>query len=273
MATVAIEAARKISSGLFTFVFPDTCRVCDAPLTEVSRIPVCSQCLANPQPFIAEYFCVSCHTPFVNEFPLDDEGRCGLCRRGLTGFDDAWSYGAYEGTLRELIQLFKYGKVQTLARPFGEWLSLALPRDRAFDLVVPMPMHWRRRWNRGFNQAELLAAEIGRRTGIKVKNVVNRRKATPPQAGLSSAKRRQNVSGAFRVSRPAGVADRRILLVDDVLTIGATAAACARTLKRAGARHVSVLTLARADRRFHAEALKQQHGPSEISLAPTIGSN
>ena len=216
----------------------------------MSRIPVCDRCLTSPEPFAAEYSCVSCRAPFVNPHPLDDEGRCALCRRGLAGFDAAFAYGSYEGTLRKLIQTFKYGGVVTLAKPLGGLLASALPREGAFDMVVPMPMHWRRRWSRGFNQAELLAGVLSRRLGLRMVNAVRRSKATPPQAGLTGAQRRKNMSGAFVVPKPDRIQGKRILLVDDVFTTGATAAACARALKRAGAEYVAVLTVARADRRI-----------------------
>jgi ComF family protein len=244
-----VSAAQKVSSGLFALVFPDTCRICDSPLSEVSRVPVCRRCLSEPEPLSAEYLCINCHAPFVTPHPLDAEGRCGLCRRGLTGFDSAYAFGIYDGTLRRLIQLFKYGNVPTLAGPLSLLLSLAAPRERAFDAIVPMPMHWRRRWQRGFNQSELLARGLGRRMNLPVESLVRRRKSTPPQAGLTGAQRRTNVSGAFAVRRAEAVGGKRILLIDDVLTTGATAGACASVLKRAGAAHVAVLTVARADRR------------------------
>jgi len=189
----------------------------------------------------------------MNAHPLDEQGLCGLCRRGANGFDAAYSFGAYEGTLRELIHLFKYQRIRTLAAPLGMMLVSALPRDERFDVISPMPMHWMRRWQRGFNQAELLARMIGRRTGIPVRNLVRRRRATAPQAGLSNAQRRSNVAGVFAVRRRTGIAGRRILLVDDVFTTGATASACAAALKRAGAARVTVLTLARTDRRLAVE--------------------
>jgi ComF family protein len=172
-----------------------------------------------------------------------------LCRRGLRGFDAAYSYGAYEGVLRELIHLFKYGRIRTLARPLGRYLAAAMPPDATFDVVAPVPLNWRRRWSRGFNQSALLAGAAARRLGVGVTPALSRTRATAAQAGLSHARRRANVSGAFRVRRPEQVAGRRILLVDDVMTTGATASACAAALKRAGARYVALLTLARADRR------------------------
>ncbi len=189
----------------------------------------------------------------MNPFPLDDKGLCGMCRRGLVGFDAVRSFGFYEGELRELIHLFKYGNVTMLAGPLGRLLARTMPENSRFDVVIPMPLHWRKRWQRGFNQAELLAAEIGRRTNVPVRNALRRVRNTASQAGLTSSKRRRNVSGAFQASR--GVKMRTVLngasvlLIDDVVTTGATAASCARALKRAGARQVTLLTLARADRR------------------------
>lgn len=236
-------------SGLFTLVFPDTCRVCEAPLSELSRIPVCKACLAAPEPLAAEYRCASCGAPFITPHPLDGEGRCTLCRNGLTGFDAAYAYGTYDGTLRKLIQAFKYGNVPVLAQPLGVMLGFAIPRERRFDVMVPMPMHWKRRWKRGFNQAALLAEVAGKRLGVPVSNAVRRRKATTPQAGLTGAQRRANMSGAFEVRDAAAIQGKRVLLIDDVLTTGATAGACARVLKRAGAVQVAVATVARADRR------------------------
>ncbi len=243
-----MSAVKRMSAGFLSLVFPDNCRICEVPLETANRVPVCGACLRTPQPLAAEYSCVCCHSPFLTPHPLDSEGRCGLCRRGLSGFDAAYSFGSYEGTLRKLIQLFKYGRVSSLDKPFGGMLADALPRERVYDLIVPMPMHWRRRWSRGFNQAELLSKAIAKRLNLPVKNAVQRRKATPPQAGLTAAQRRLNVSGAFGIRRPAAVKGKRILLVDDVFTTGATAGACARALKRAGAVRVEVLTVARANK-------------------------
>jgi len=247
---LAPSIARRIYRGLFSLIFPDDCRICAQPLSEVSRVPVCRACLAKPEPMAAEYFCVQCRAPFTSAFPLDEQGLCGLCRRGAQGFDAAYSFGFYEDELRELIQLFKYGRIQTLAKPLGRLLALALPREQDFDAIVPMPLHWWKRWQRGFNQSNLLAGELGRRVHIPVKNVLRRVRFTATQAGLTNAKRRLNVSGAFRAKKKHSLDGMRVLLIDDVMTTGATAASCARALKMAGARQVTLLTLARADRRM-----------------------
>src|SRR5205823_7891329 len=103
---------RKIPRALFSLLFPDECRICQQPLADVSRIPVCAACLKKPIPITAEYFCLSCKTPFQNRFPLEVDGRCLLCRSGSRGFDEAFCFGSYEDTLRELIHIFKYGGVR-----------------------------------------------------------------------------------------------------------------------------------------------------------------
>ena len=210
---------------------------------------MCAKCLASPEPLSAEFFCASCRTPFLNDRPLDENGLCGLCRHGMRGFDTAYAFGIYDGPLRALIHLFKYDRIRPLAEPLGELIARAVPLDERFDAVAPMPMHWLKKWRRGFNQAELLADAVARRLSVPVLNAVRKNRATQAQAGLTSAMRRSNVAGAFEVRRGPAARGLRVLLIDDVLTTGATASACAAALKRAGAVHVGVLTLARADRR------------------------
>jgi ComF family protein len=151
--------------------------------------------------------------------------------------------------LRELIHLLKYGKMKPLAGPLGRLLARALPLDQAFDAVVGVPLHWRRRFERGFNQAALLAEQIARSRNIPALRPVQRVRATLSQTGLSNAKRRRNVAGAFRARAGRPLEGLRILLVDDVMTTGATGSACASALKRAGAKSVTLLTVARVDRR------------------------
>ena len=215
----------------------------------------------------ADYFCRCCGAAFLSPYPLDEDGQCGLCRRGVTGFDAAYSFGSYEDELRSLIHIFKYGKVQTLAGPLGKFLRRALPREQRFDFVVPMPMHWRKRWKRGFNQASLLAREVSRFTGVPALAAVSRVHQRTAQAGLTHAKRRANVIGAFRVSNPGKVAGKRILLIDDVMTTGATASACANILKRAGAQYIALLTVARVDRRVNAAST---HGLDPLFPESTV---
>ncbi len=155
----------------------------------------------------------------------------------------------YDGVLRSLIQLLKYDGFQPLARPLGRQLAGVLGRldVRSLDLILPVPLHSNRQRQRGFNQATLLAARLSRFSGIRLgaKDCV-RVRDTRPQTGLRAAERRKNVAGAFDVPRPERVRARRLLLIDDVMTTGATANACAQALLGAGARGVWVLTMARA---------------------------
>ena len=168
----------------------------------------------------------------------------------MRGFDDAYCYGQYDGTLRALIHLYKYTGVQTLANPLVGYLSSALPRDLKIDVITPVPLHWRREWHRGFNQSHLLAKCLSKRLGLPVARLLRRVHATSVQAGLSNTDRRKNVSKAFRCVRPVNAEGRRILLVDDVMTTGSTGTACALALKKAGAARVTLLTAARVDRRL-----------------------
>jgi ComF family protein len=179
--------------------------------------------------------------------PRESEGPCGRCRRGLTGFDAGISLGPYDGALRTAIHELKYhGRRQAAAR-LAEILWDEPDVRRLLGagvLLVPVPLHPRRLRQRGFNQSELVAQRLARLAGLRVaRHALRRRADTPSQTGLSASARRRNVATAFS-GRPV-VRDKAIVLVDDVFTTGATARACARVLRRAGAAEVRVLTVAR----------------------------
>ena len=129
-------------------------------------------------------------------------------------------------------------------------------------------MHWRKRWDRGFNQAELLARPVAIRYALKLSNNLRRTRYTSPQAGLTESQRQQNLKDSFAVKKPERIAGKRILLVDDVFTTGATLRAAAGVLKNAGAAHVSALTLARVDRRFDSSLASVTHGAPKAMSAP-----
>jgi ComF family protein len=252
-------------------VFPDECRLCRQPLRNVSRIPVCPACLAKTRPIEAEFFCRQCRTPFVNAFPLDEHDLCTVCRESQANFDAAYSYGSYEGTLRDLIHLFKYARVESLSLPLSRLMAGALPRDERFDLVMAMPMHWLKRWLRGFNQAELLAKPIAQRLCLPLARNLNRKKLGKSQAGLDFAERMTNLEDAFYLRHPEQIPGRRILLVDDVMTTGATLRSAAGLLKDAGARRVCALALARAELRYPAD-LRTKTSATTTSAIPAWGS-
>jgi ComF family protein len=155
-----------------------------------------------------------------------------------------------DGIARAAILLSKHGGRLPLLRHLADLLAEEAPGHldlTRWDLLAPVPLHWRRRLQRGYNQAEILARAVGRRHAIPVAvRALGRVRATPPQQGSAEARRR-NVRDAFRVRRPGRVMGRRVLIVDDVFTTGATANACARALLQAGAAAVGVLTLARVE--------------------------
>lgn len=234
---------------MLALLFPADCAICGAPLHTTGSLPVCAACLEPPEPFAPEFCCARCRTPFLNSSPLDEHGLCSLCRLGLTEFEWGWSYALHEGRLRDLIHLFKYGRMRPLARVLGGWLADAYPRLEHFDALVPMPLHWWKQMQRGFNQSDLLARELSRRVGVPVVNAARRRRRTAVQARLTPAQRRANVRGAFDVPAPERIRGLSLLLVDDVMTTGSTVNACAKALKQAGAARVCVLTVARAGQR------------------------
>jgi len=186
------------------------------------------------------------------------DSLCGSCQQGELEFDMARSYGLYTGNLRKAILHLKFHGREYLGHRLGALLARAweaLPETDS-AIVASVPLHRSRRRERGFNQAELLAKGLVKSLrkeegGLRlVAGSLRRIRATVPQVGLSVSARRENVSGVFSVSRPEDVRNRTVVLVDDVMTTGATLSACAAALKRAGASRVLALSLARATPQF-----------------------
>lgn len=229
---------------------------------------MCEKCLEAPKPLTPEIFCVKCRTPFLRERALDENGLCRLCAAGTAEFDAAYAWGGYDGVLKDLIHCFKFHGMRSLSAPLGGYLAEAFPRSERLDAIVPMPIHWTRRMVRGFNQCELLARELSRHTGVPVAKLLVRVKRTQKQSNLAGAKRRKNVKGSFGTADAEPIRGKRVLLIDDVLTTGATVNEAARELKRHGAARVAVLTVARVDRRV----LLAQSGQFEIHRVTGKGS-
>lgn len=241
------EAAR----SLFALLFPDDCRLCQSPLTEISRLPVCRICLESIQP-IAEPICAVCGERLASPHLQDAEARCGMCRRVEHFYERAAAFAAYDGRLRELVHLLKYEHVRPAANVLGGMLAEVIARLRPqFDahgpVVVPVPLHPGKLRQRGFNQAEAIArAALKQFPGMELgAGVMERHRATDSQTGLTRHQRRENVRGAFVVAYPEAIAARDVLLVDDVFTTGTTVSECARVLRRSGASRVFVATVAR----------------------------
>lgn len=247
-----------VAQSLFATVFPSECRLCNAFLTNISRLPVCRDCLSAMRPMQGR-FCTRCSERLAEGQPFDvdrNESLCPVCENEEPAFGIAAAYGSYEAGLRELIHLLKYDNVRPAANALGSMLAKVIVRlQRCFGanevLVVPIPLHRAKQRQRGFNQAELVARAAlkhCRAVGVRFEispHLLERRRVTQSQIGLTQHQRRANLRGAFRVVKPEKIAGREILLVDDVFTTGTTVSECARVLRRAGAAEIWVATVAR----------------------------
>jgi ComF family protein len=193
--------------------------------------------------FIEAPLCDGCGLPSEYETGL----RCAACTAQPRAFDRARAACFYDEASRELILQFKHADRLDLAPLFCSWLRRAAPELLAeADAIVPVPLHRGRILRRRYNQAAELARPLARSSGATyLPDVLRRSRDTGSQAGKTGSGRRRNVQGAFKVADPRRIAGKRVLIVDDVMTTGATVEACARTLKRAGAAGVDVAVLAR----------------------------
>lgn len=217
------------SSAFLNLVFPLYCQICKRPLDFRNRRFLCDACwIAIPK--------ISKDITFESEIE-----NCF--------FDDAWSVCWYDGVIKECIHLFKYNKKIFLGAPFRElmidFIKGQIPIDE-FGLIVGVPLHYTRKKERGFNQAQILALAISKHFNIPIsKNNLIRTRPTPSQIELDKQQRLSNVKGAFIVKKKDEFKDKKILLIDDVFTTGSTLNECSKALKKAGAASISIFTLAR----------------------------
>ncbi len=233
--------------SLLSLILPTRCHTCRRYLRDETNPCFCRDCWATISR-INGPCCPRCGKPFASESALSHSPGhlCGDCRERLPHFDHAVSAGWYEGVLAEAIHLFKYRGKTLLARPLGAFLLDAMGRFPKADGLIPVPLHPSRLREREFNQALLLCDYVKAQSGLPViPDGLERVRETPPQIGLAHAARRGNVRRAFVSKQLARIEGRSIVLIDDVLTTGATVNDCARALKRAGAETVCVLTIAR----------------------------
>ena len=232
-------------------LLPPRCAYCDRELHEEDGDwPLCVDCLARLGPE-TWHGCRRCGGEVLDCGFLPE--RCLLCRNTPLKFDAAVTLGSYHAGLRDVVLRMK--------RPSHDGLTIAMGRvlfrrrgeqlrEHRADMVVPIPMFWRRRLGRGINSPDVLARCLGRSLGVPVRrDVLIRRRNTLPQADLPPSRRFENMRGAFRVRRPKAAENARVLLVDDVLTTGATCSEAAKMLKQAGAAYVVVAVVARAQGR------------------------
>jgi ComF family protein len=245
----AWRSARELCIALVDCILPPHCCACGERLSErIGAGRVCRQCLALLEP-LPEIGCVRCGEPI--RIQSGSTGRCGEDHSALVGLAFAAAAYRYRGAGGALVRRLKLeGDFAALKALAAAMARTVCPRlDGAFvrPTVVSVPLHRARRRQRGYDQAQLLATEVGRRLRLPVlPAALSRQRATIPQGDARVLSREQNVAGAFVVERPAHVAGKPILLVDDVMTSGATARECAARLREAGATSVALLTACRA---------------------------
>lgn len=242
------RALAELARGVGRLIYPRACLICDAP--EADRIDfrhgLCSECLraVTTDPVPSCPWCAATVGPHA-----DTSDGCPACRRESLGFAAAVRLGPYEGRLRDAVVRMKSPGGEGLAEMMGRvmWETRGVRLGGAgVAAVVPVPLHWRRRWTRGYNQATAVARELAAGLGVPfAPGVLRRIRHTPQQAQPTASARRENVKGAFRAGAPASLAGRTILLVDDVMTTGSTVGEAARTLRAAGVGAVAVAVLAR----------------------------
>lgn len=227
---------------LLDFALPARCAGCGTIVAEVHSF--CPDCWKKVE-FLGENGCSSCGLPLE----ATDAELCGACVSRPPRIQRTRSAVAYDDLSRSIAIRLKYGRKVALARTMARYMAPLVGTDDTDAILVPVPLHRSRLWQRGFNQSALVAAELARATGLRSEvRLLKRVKRTPALKGMSLTQRRRIVAGAFSVDPSAELAGRTIVLVDDVLTTGSTANACARALKRAGAGRVELVSWARVVR-------------------------
>ena len=240
-------AARRLARALLDLVLPPRCIACGVEIAEPHAL--CGGCWPKLE-FIAAPMCRRCGVPLPHD--PGPEASCAPCLARPPRYDRARAVLQYGPASRGMILRFKHGDRTGYSVAFAAWMERAGGELlAAADVLAPVPLHYRRLVWRRYNQAALLAVELGRRTGRPVAvDLLRRTRPTASQAGLGGRDRRRNLAGAIAVNprRESQLQGRRVLLIDDVLTTGATVAACTRALLRAGAGAVDVLAVARTVR-------------------------
>ena len=239
---MSADVIRTCASWALDFALPPRCAGCGTIVADVHSF--CSDCWPKIE-FLGETGCSTCGLPLE----ATDAETCGVCLARPPRIARTRAAVAYGDLSRSLAIRLKYGRKVAIARTMARYMAPRVDRSGGDPILVPVPLHRTRLWQRGFNQSALVARELGRRLRLSTDPLLlKRHRRTPPLKGKSPLQRRKTVAGAFKVRDKASVAGRTVILIDDVLTTGSTAEACARTLQRAGAARVELITWARVVR-------------------------
>ncbi len=236
--------------ALASILIPAPCRICGDLLGHSLRIPICQTCLDGFSR-VPEKICDVCGLPLPDFAAVPGEMlRCAACRMETYAFDRARSFAIYENEVVRAIVLLKFERIDPLAKWFAERLAEIYRRNEAIfgvDVVVPVPLHREREKERGYNQAELLSRSLAKLLKLRHQGVLLvRKRPRPAKLVLTLRERWAAVRGAFEIRPGSQVDNRRVLLLDDVMTTGATLDACSKALRDAGAKSVVALTVARS---------------------------
>ena len=242
-ADMVARLGRQLVRQMVDFALPLRCAGCGTIVDQVHDF--CPDCWKSID-FLGSSGCVSCGLPLE----ATDAGQCAACLSHPPRIARTRAAVAYDDIPKAIAIRLKYGRKVALARTMARFMAPLIEVDEEEErLLVPVPLHRWRLWNRGFNQSALIAGQLARRLGIASDPAaLVRTRSTPPLKGMSVSQRRKAVRGAFSVARPEAVAGKTVVLVDDVLTTGSTAEACARALGRAGAKRIELVAWARVIR-------------------------
>lgn len=239
-----VSSTAKLAELIF---FPSFCELCSSLLESSGERVICRSCWERMIPFTSSY-CLCCGRFFEGSV---EPHLCQDCLEKRPHFTYHRSYGRYKGKLKDAILLYKYRRFQILGGNFARLISRRLGKEENIwwkaDVIIPVPLHPKRQKKRGFNQAQVIAAELARIKGIKLEEgALVKVKNVLPQTFLEIEERGKNVSGAFRVVDKERIKGKIVILVDDVYTTGSTIKECSMVLKEAGSKEVRALTLAQA---------------------------